>query len=323
MGRLPRKIPSRPLLLNPPPGVAGHPPQRSALALVALLAVALLGTLTLTAAGDRSGPEVAAPVPDPRQPGVPDKPNTPSLRVVAPPPDLPEVDYGLAPGGFPPDPDPLSPVRLAIGLVPLTRVAAYDSPGGRPRAFLTPTISGVPLTVPVVSFEQGWAAVLLPSANRTLAWVPPGGWSTVPLRDLLVVVRKSHELHWFRDDRLMRTWRVSLGTAATPTPLGRTFVLGRSTPREAVYAGVDVLALGSVPDDPYALPPGLRGAHIGVHTWYHDDGLGKNVTDGCVRLTRTGQELLLAEIPPGTEVLVVEEFDPASVTDAPSPPAAA
>jgi lipoprotein-anchoring transpeptidase ErfK/SrfK len=63
-----------------------------------------------------------------------------------------------------------------------------------------------------------------------------------------------------------------------------------------------------VPDDPEAVPPGLRGAHIGLHTWYHDGELGRDTTDGCIRLTRSGQQLLLDEIVPGTEVLVVDRL---------------
>jgi len=42
-----------------------------------------------------------------------------------------------------------------------------------------------------------------------------------------------------------------------------------------VYADTDVLALGAVPDDPDSVPTALRGAHIGIHTWYHDrEGIG-------------------------------------------------
>jgi len=233
-------------------------------------------------------------------------PATP-LTVVPPPAGLPVIDYGPAPTGFPADPAPLSTAWLREGLHPLRRVGAYDAPGGRPLAFLAPTILGVPVTTPIVERRAGWAAVLLPSANRTVAWVPPGpSWKTVPLRDQLVVVRGTHRMTWLRDGAVVRSWAVTLGAAATPTPLGRTFILGRSSLRGSVYAGTDVFALGAVPDDPDAVPTSLRGAHIGIHTWYHDRALGQDTTDGCIRLTKTGQELLLAELAPGTEVVVID-----------------
>ncbi len=132
------------------------------------------------------------------------------------------------------------------------------------------------------------------------------GWTSVALRDQLVVYRRTHELLWLRDGAIVRSWPVTLGSPATPTPLGRTFVLGRSKLSGAVYAGTDVFALGAVPDNPQAVPPGLRGAHIGVHTWYTDATIGKDVTDGCIRLTKSGQQLLLQEIAPGTGLVVLE-----------------
>ncbi|MEN3613463.1 L,D-transpeptidase [Plantactinospora sp. ZYX-F-223] len=246
-------------------------------------------------------------LPTPVAPGTP--PSTePTLPAAPPPAHLPVIDYRPAPGGFPEDPTPMSTVRLSEGLRPIRRVAAYDAPGGRPRAFLAPAISGVPVTMPIVARRAGWAAVLLPSANRTIAWVPPGPWSTAELRDLLVVVRQTHRLYWYRDDRLVRSWPVSVGTSATPTPLGRTFILGRSTLPGRVYADTEVFALGAVPDEPNSVPSGLRGAHIGLHAWYNARQLGRDNSNGCIRIARKAQELLLAEMSAGTELLVLDRF---------------
>lgn len=275
-----------------------------------VLGTLLAVTLGMTRAPD-ARPTVQPPAPSPSAgtPGTAQSAVEPTLPAVTAPGDLPVIDYGPPPAGFPADPTPLSTVRPREGLHPTRRVAAYDAPGGRPLAFLAPTIAGVPLTMPIVDRRAGWAAVLLPSANRKVAWVPPGPWTTVPLRDHLVVVRSTHRLLWLRDDELVRSWPVSLGHRSTPTPLGRTFVLGRSSLPGSVYADTDVFALGAVPDSPHAVPPGLRGAHIGLHTWYHDRELGNNTTDGCIRLTRTGQRQLLAELPPGTAVVVLDRAE--------------
>ncbi|RIW41071.1 murein L,D-transpeptidase, partial [Micromonospora endophytica] len=212
------------------------------------------------------------------------------------------------PAGFPADPDPLDTTPLTEGVRPARRLAAYDAPGGRPLAFLMPTIRGVELTVPIARRERGWTAVLLPSANRRLAWLPPGGFRTVALRDQIVVERVPYRLTWYHDGEAKRSWRLSLGQPGQETPLGRTFILGRTPPPEPVYGGVDIYALGAVPDDPEAVPASLRGAHIGIHTWYHDGELGQSTTNGCIRLTSSGQRLLLAEVPPGTPVVVVDEL---------------
>ncbi|GIJ78557.1 L,D-transpeptidase catalytic domain [Micromonospora phaseoli] len=257
-----------------------------------------------------SGP---ASVARPGDPGVAPTAEVPSSAEIvpsaAPAPDgLPEIDYDPAPAGFPDDPDALDTAPLTRGLHPTRKLAAYDAPGGRPLAFLMPSISEVELTVPIANRESGWTAVLLPSANRKLAWLPPGGFRTVELRDQIVVERVPFRLTWYRNGTAQRSWQVSLGQRGQETPLGRTFVLGRTPPPESVYGGVDIFALGSVPDDPDSVPASLRGAHIGVHTWYNDDELGQQTTNGCIRLTASGQRLLLEEVRPGTPVVVVDEL---------------
>ncbi|SCL68237.1 L,D-transpeptidase catalytic domain [Micromonospora citrea] len=273
-----------------------------------LLAAGVTGW-TLTPDGAPPAPPVVGP-PAPTAASPTGAAPTPErVPVAAPAPDdLPVVDYDPAPKGFPADPGALDTTPLTEGLHPTRRIAAYTAPGGRPLAFLAPTINGVELTMPIAQRRAGWTAVLLPSANRTLAWLPPGGFTTVALRDQIVVERRAHRLTWYRSGRAVRTWEVSLGQRGQETPLGRTFVLGRTPPPESVYGGVDIFALGSVPDDPDSVPPGLRGAHIGIHSWYHDGELGENTTNGCIRLTKSGQRELLAEVRPGTEVVVVDEL---------------
>jgi hypothetical protein len=224
----------------------------------------------------------------------------------APPPaGLTVIDYWTAPAGLPADPTPMSTAALVEGLRPDDRLALYDAPGGQPRAYLTRTMSGVPVTVPIVERRDGWVAVLVPTANHTVGWVPPQGWLAVPLHDQLVLRRQAHELTWYRDGALRQSWQVTVGAAATPTPLGRTFILGRSTLHSAVYAGVDVFALGAVPEDPSAVATGLAGAHIGIHGWYRND-FGRNASNGCVRIPKQAQQALVASVPAGTEVVVTD-----------------
>ncbi|MFF3856530.1 L,D-transpeptidase [Micromonospora sp. NPDC002575] len=276
----------------------------AALGVPLLLATGLVTARALAPEPARVSPPAAAPT----APATETAPTADPVPAAAPAPaTLPVVTYDPAPAGFPADPRPSDPTLLTEGLTPTRKVAAYDAPGGRPLAFLAPTINGVEVTAPIVERRTGWTAVLLPSATRRIAWLPPDGeWATVPLRDQIVVERRPHRLTWFRDGHAVRSWPVSLGMRGQETPLGRTFVLGRTPPPEPVYGGVDVLALGALPDDPDAIPPGLAGAHIGLHSWQDDDTLGEDVTNGCIRLTRSGQRQLLAEVRPGSGVLVVD-----------------
>ncbi|WP_229405182.1 L,D-transpeptidase [Micromonospora sp. NBRC 110038] len=276
----------------------------AALGVPLLLATGLVTARALTPEPARVAPPHAAPT----APATEATPTGEPVPAAAPAPaTLPVVTYDPAPAGFPADPRPSDPTPLTEGLTPTRKVAAYDAPGGRPLAFLAPTINGVEVTVPIVERRTGWTAVLLPSATRRIAWLPPDGdWATVPLRDQIVVERRPHRLTWYRDGHAKRSWPVSLGMRGQETPLGRTFVLGRTPPPEPVYGGVDVFALGAIPDDPDAIPPGLAGAHIGLHAWQDDDTLGEDVTNGCIRLTRSGQRQLLDEVRPGSVVLVVD-----------------
>ncbi|RZU54083.1 L,D-transpeptidase-like protein [Krasilnikovia cinnamomea] len=251
---------------------------------------------------DRTAASTAVrPAPSTARPG-----QQPALPARAAPADLPVIDYRSVPGGFPPDPTPQSTAALTEGLRPRARLAVYDAPGGRPRAFLPPSISGVPVTVPILMRRGGWVAVLLPSINRTMGWLPAGRWAVQPLRDHLILRRRTHELTWLRDGALVARWTVTTGSPATPTPLGRSFVLGRSTPGGAVYGGLDALVLGSVPDDRHAVPPALRGAHTGIHSWHRGGSFGKSVSNGCIRVPKSGQRRLLSAIAPGTPVSVVD-----------------
>jgi hypothetical protein len=272
----------------------------------ALLTLAAAGALAVggcSSHGRLSALPGAGPVPSVATPS-PSAPETVPPAAPAPA-NLKTIDYSPAPKGFPADPDPASTAAIGEGLHPTTKIPAYDAPGGKPLAYLAPSISGVQLVVPIVAHKADWVAVLLPSVNRTVGWLPSGGYQTVKLRDQLVVHRRGHTLTWLRDGAEQQSWTVTLGTSSTPTPLGRTFILGRSSLPGKVYAGVDGLALGAVPDDPNAVATGLKGAHIGIHSWYKND-FGGNKSNGCIRVPKPGQQILLDQLPAGTTIVVLD-----------------
>ena len=260
-----------------------------------VVVLAIVATLALTGGDDKST-----------------KPGTAAGSDIVPapavPPGLQTVVYDKFQSGFPADPEQSKTTGITEGVHPLKTVALYDAVGGKARSMAAPTIAtNVDLVMPVVDKKSGWVAVLVPSANRQVAWIPDqvGTLEHRPLNDHIVVYRKQHKLVWLKNDKPQREWEVSLGAPNTPTPLGRSYVLGRSALVGSVYAGEDVLALSSVPDDPTSVNPGLRGAHTGIHTWHTDANLGRDVTDGCIRLTKSGHQLLLREIEPGTPVTVL------------------
>jgi hypothetical protein len=90
---------------------------------------------------------------------------------------LPVLDYlQRPPKGFPADAEPASTAPLTQALRPTRKPAVYDAPGGKALAYAVPTISGVPLIMPIVGEEQGWRSVLLPSVNGpSVGCRPPVG----------------------------------------------------------------------------------------------------------------------------------------------------
>jgi hypothetical protein len=273
--------------------------------------VAVLAALavTLSACGSQPAKHAAAPPASSPASSASAAPSSPAPVETTPPAataaaGLPTITYTQAATGFPADPEQTSTTALTEGLQATTKTPVYDAPGGQARAYLTRQISGVDLVMPIVAKRNGWVAVLLPSMNRSIGWLPAGNWTTKPLRDQLVVHRGAFTLTWIRDGTTQQTWTVTVGAAATPTPLGRTFVIGRSSLPSKVYAGLDVLALGAVPDDKNAVASGLADAHTGIHAWYRNE-FGLRKSNGCVRMPPAAQKVLLEQVAPGTGVVVL------------------
>ncbi|MCU7723367.1 L,D-transpeptidase family protein [Actinoplanes sp. KI2] len=274
--------------------------RRTAPVCVLILSFCVIAGLARATAAPPTKPPVPAVAPIAAQPA------TTIAPIKAPPRGLPVITYRHVPGGFPADPGPADTAPITEGLHAIGKLALYDAPGGNPRAFLPPDIRGVEVTVPIVEREPGWVAVLLPSINRRIGWLPATGWSSRPLRDQIVVHLDRHELTWLHDGVRQESWTVATGSDRTPTPPGRTFVLGRTTTEGSVYAGLDALVLGAVPDDRDAVAPGLRDAHTGIHGWYSASAFGRSISNGCLRLPRDGQRTLLDHIGPGTPVVVLD-----------------
>jgi lipoprotein-anchoring transpeptidase ErfK/SrfK len=277
---------------------------------LAALAVTLVAPLAGCSSKHKAPSPNGGPTPDPTtlvlgpSSGSPADPSSAAPSAAPPAAGLVTITYTQAATGFPADPEQTSTTLLTEGLQLQEKSAVYDAVGGTARAYVTPQISGVDLIMPVVARQSGWVAVLLPSVNRSVGWLPPGNWTTTPLHDQLIVHRGAFTLTWVHDGQAQQTWTVTVGAPATETPLGRTFVLGRSSLPSKVYAGLDVLALGAVPDDKKAVASGLADAHTGIHAWYRND-FGYRKSNGCVRMPPAAQRVLLGAIASGTSVVVL------------------
>ena len=183
---------------------------------------------------------------------------------------------------------------------PTRTVPVFAEPGGRPFAKVTPTQMGE-TWLPVVDRREGWVKVLLPSRpNGSAGWIRTVDVQQARTPYLIRVHVGSRELELFEDGALVGSWPVAVGAPETPTPSGRTFLLGSIVDDEQSYSPV-ILPLGAHSDtlDSYGGGPGT----VALHGWPDDSVFGGAVSHGCVRVPDDALEQL-TQVPLGTLVLI-------------------
>ena len=183
---------------------------------------------------------------------------------------------------------------------PRTTLPVYAAPGERPFAKITPTQMGE-TWLPVVDRRDGWSKVLLPSRpNGSTGWLKSSGLETARTPYLVRVHVGSRELELFENGEPVGSWPVAVGAPGTPTPTGRTFLLGSIVDANQSYSPV-ILPLGSHSDtlDSYGGGPGT----VALHGWPDTSVFGDAVSHGCVRVPADALERL-SQVPLGTLVIM-------------------
>ncbi|MGI5166421.1 L,D-transpeptidase [Spirillospora sp. CA-253888] len=191
------------------------------------------------------------------------------------------------------------------GLVvhPTAPLPVLDRPGGRRVATLPVHQLGGPTWVPVVESAGEWRRVLLPSRpNGSSGWISDrsGGLRTARSPYVVRVDLRDRRLSLSRSGRAVGSWKVAVGTARTPTPAGRTFVLASLEPAERTPSPL-VLPLGvhSASLDSFGGGPGT----VAFHGWPDGAVFGKAVSHGCVRVPAEALRAL-SRVPLGTLVII-------------------
>ncbi|WP_214108571.1 L,D-transpeptidase [Acrocarpospora catenulata] len=157
--------------------------------------------------------------------------------------------------------------------------------------------------MPVVETQPGWTRVLLPSRpNHSTGWLytAAGGVKVEHNPFHVIVSRSRHALSVFKGHHRIGTWAVAVGAPRTPTPTGRTFIMGNMTPPNAAY-GPRMMPLGTHSEvlKTFDGGPGT----IAFHGWNDASVFGKSVSNGCVRVPAAAQRVLM-RLPLGTNVLI-------------------
>ena len=186
---------------------------------------------------------------------------------------------------------------------PRRTLAVYAAPGRRPFAKITPTQMN-DTWLPVIDRKDGWSQVLLPSRpNGATGWLKTAQLDTRRTPYLVRVHVGSRRLELLNQGELVGSWSVAVGAPETPTPVGRTFLLGSIVDDAQGYSPL-ILPLGSHSDtlDTYGGGPGT----VALHGWPDASVFGKAISHGCVRVPDDALEQLRL-VPLGTLVIIDQQ----------------
>ncbi|GAA5132218.1 L,D-transpeptidase [Pseudonocardia adelaidensis] len=216
--------------------------------------------------------------------------------------DLPASTTYTELAGAPADPDPTGTTN---GLVvhPVRETPVRDAPDGRPIARMETTQFG-DTWLPVIAEQPGWVQVLLPSKpSSSTGWMRADDVERAITPYVIKVHLGAKKLELVREGKVVDTWSAGVGLPETPTPTGRTFLLGAFADENQAHSPV-ILPLGthSPTLDTFGGGPGT----VAIHTWPDASVFGTAVSNGCIRVPQDALQQL-AEVPLGTLVIIDEE----------------
>ena len=150
-----------------------------------------------------------------------------------------------------------------------------------------------------------WLKVLLPRRpNGSSGWVRRAQVRIRPVSHEVVVDLSSRTASLLEDRRKVRSFRVGVGTAGTPTPTGRFYVTVKLRPPQISAAAYGAWALGLSGYSEVHQTFGTGDGQIALHGTYKPWLLGRPVSNGCVRMDNETITLLADKLPLGTPVTI-------------------
>lgn len=248
---------------------------------MATLAIALLLVAGLTSCGEnkeRRGPDAA---------------------------DLTKLVASTTKTKLPRSPKDTEPFATTDGAVvhPQRTLPVYAAPGRRPFAKVTVKQMG-DTWLPVVDRRGRWTKVLLPSRpNGSTGWLRSSRLDERFTPYLVRVHVGTRSLELFKNDESLGSWSIAVGAPGTPTPVGRTFLLGSIIDDAQKFSPV-ILPLGAHSDtlDTFGGGPGT----VALHGWPNASVFGKAVSHGCIRVPADALDQL-SQVPLGTLVIIDQQ----------------
>jgi hypothetical protein len=274
---------------------AGRPRAALPLVVAALVLAAALGLLLSVSGADPS----AEPMPAVAPLHVADRGSTTTTK----PPDPPQEASRLQ-----------TTFRQNLHLAGTARedVAVYDAADEpEPRALL-PALGSfeTPNAFLVAGEALGadgslWLRVFLPDKpNESQGWVRAEQLDTFTLASSILIDVSERRLDLYRRGRLVESFPVAVGKAATPTPRGRFFVTVQLEPPNPGGAyGPVALGLSAYSE---VLTWWEGGGQAAIHGTNQPGSVGNAASNGCVRMRNEDVRFLAGQVPVGTPVVIVD-----------------
>jgi lipoprotein-anchoring transpeptidase ErfK/SrfK len=187
------------------------------------------------------------------------------------------------------------------------RIAVYrSSRSSHPiKTLRNPNPDGAPLVLLVKSVHDQWLQVRLPTRpNGSVGWIKSSDVTLVGNNYSVKVELNSHVLTAYKGKRVMLRTPIGVGRAVTPTPSGLYYIteLLKQPDSTGLYGpwAFGLSAHSNVLFE-FAGADGILGIH-GTNT---PEGLGKNVSHGCIRINNRAITRLANVLPAGTPVEIV------------------
>ena len=189
---------------------------------------------------------------------------------------------------------------------PGAEVALSAKPGGDAVVTLGDTTEfGSPTVLTVLERDGNWVGVpteKLP--NGELGWLKleagDKAYDVDSVDEAIVVDVSSMKAEFLRDGDVKRSWTVSVGAPATPTPTGHYSVTDTLDNTFSASYGCCVLPITATQPN---LPAGWTGGNrMAIHGT--TSALGLANSNGCVRNGESDMQFLMAQAPLGTPVTI-------------------
>lgn len=206
------------------------------------------------------------------------------------------------PNTIPAEDPTLSIVATAIG----PSVTIYEQPNGAEKARLSnPNENGAPLTFLERESTSGWLRVLLPiRPNGAEGWVRRSDVRLTSHYFRIRVELGAHRLVVTERSKTILDTPVGVGTNNTPTPGGLFYTkeLLRPPDPNGIY-GHYAYGLSGFSNVIFE----FRGGEgvLGIHGTNDPSSIGKDVSNGCLRISNEAIDLLAGVLPLGVPVEIV------------------